>query len=126
MKISFTEFCEASGAAMAAKREQERAEIENFALTPEEKTSEEEKEILRIIRYDIAHAQEHLDELPESQRRGLTLETMRHFKFGYYYNWAHPKLETRKALLKKPHPPESSRIIIPTSTEHYNAVLIDE
>ena len=122
----FTEFCEASGAAISAVLEQERAEIKNFALTPEEKISKEEKEILGIIRRDIAHAQEHLDELPESQRRGLTLETMRHFKFGYIYDWTHPKLQTRKALHANPNPHESSRIIIPTSPRHYHAVLIDK
>ena len=41
-------------------------------------------EYLRFIKLDIAQAQAHLDDLPENQRRSLTLETLRHFGCGLY------------------------------------------
>lgn len=41
----------------------------------------------KIIAADIADARQHLDELPKSQRRGLTLETLRHFNCGYLAQW---------------------------------------
>ena len=41
----------------------------------------------KIIAADLADARQHLDELPESQRRGLTLETLRHFNCGYLAQW---------------------------------------
>ena len=57
-----------------------QASPQNFAQLPKENF---DAEYLRLIKFDIAQAQAHLDELPENQRRGLTLETLRHFGCGY-------------------------------------------
>lgn len=86
-----------------------------------------------FIAADITEAQTHLPELPESERRGLTLETLRHFHCGYLDKWQHPKsraefvcgLYTKRndqlAEEIKTLPPPSERIIIPTSPRHFNA-----
>lgn len=90
-----------------------------------------DSEYLRLIKDDIAQAQAHLEELPESQRRGLTLDTYRHFSCGYLPNWILTKsraeytcgLYTDKNGKAKHLPPPSPRIIIPTpSLNHFNAV----
>lgn len=83
-----------------------------------------------LIADDIAEAQTHLDDLPESQRRGLTLETLRHFHCGYLKSWVLTKSRAQYACgtytkddgTPKKLPPPSERIIIPTSTHHFNAV----
>lgn len=89
-------------------------------------------EYQRLIAADISDAQNHLDELPESQRRGLTLETLRHFHCGYLKSWVLTKSRAEftcgtytKGLTGEPKrlPPPSERIIIPTeSMNHFNAV----
>lgn len=89
-------------------------------------------EYLRLINLDIADAQANLDELPESQRRGLTLETLKHFGCGYLPNWILTKCRAEftcgtyideKTGKPKSLPPMSERIIIPTSSmKHFNAV----
>ncbi|MBR0101942.1 MAG: toprim domain-containing protein, partial [Selenomonadaceae bacterium] len=89
-------------------------------------------EYLRLTKLDIAESQKHLDELPESERRGLTLDTYRHFNCGYLKKWVLTKSRAELACgvyIKKETgkvkrlPPESERIIIPTSSmEHFNAV----
>lgn len=73
---------------------------------------------LQLIRADIADAQAHLDELPESQRRGLTLDTLRHFGFGYLPTWTHPKWRLKENSIKP-----SRRLIIPAGN-HYHAVAL--
>ena len=93
---------------------------------------EVEAEYQRLIAADLAEAQAHLDELPESQRRGLTLETLRHFHCGYLPNWILTRSRAEFAcgvytnrLTGEPKrlPPPSERIIIPTeSMNHFNAV----
>lgn len=84
-----------------------------------------------FIAADIAEAQAHLHELPENQRRGLTLDTLRHFGCGYLSKWINSKLRAKFVCGKvnektgKPIwlPPPSERIIIPTpSMNHFNAV----
>lgn len=84
-----------------------------------------------LIAADIAEAQTHLDDLPESQRRGLTLETLRHFHCGYLKSWVLTKSRAQYACgtytkddgTPKKLPPPSERIIIPTpSMNHFNAV----
>ena len=84
-----------------------------------------------FIAADITEAQTHLDDLPESQRRGLTLETLRHFHCGYLKSWVLTKSRAQKACgtytkddgTPKHLPPPSERIIIPTpSMNHFNAV----
>ena len=68
---------------------------------------------------DIADSQNHLNELPDSDRRGLTVETYQHFACGYLDKWVHPKIRLEKG---KAFP--SRRIIIPTSDKaHYLAAL---
>lgn len=81
----------------------------------EKKTDADE---LKLILADIADAQKHLADLPESQRRGLSLATLQHFGFGYLAKWTHPKVR-----LKEKSVPTSRRVIIP-SGNHYNAVAL--
>lgn len=84
-----------------------------------------------FILADIAEARQHLKELLEPQRRGLTLETLIHFGCGYLPTWIHPsiraKIEVKNYFNDKGEvkqlPPSSRRIIIPTDC-HYNAVAI--
>ncbi|MBQ6296744.1 MAG: PriCT-2 domain-containing protein [Selenomonadaceae bacterium] len=89
-------------------------------------------EYLRLIKLDIAQAQAHLDELPETDRRGLTLPTLRHFHCGYLPDWVLTKSRAELACglyinedtgENKHLPPPSPRIIIPTAGNlHFNAV----
>ena len=88
-------------------------------------------EYSRLIKLDIAKAQANLDNLPERDRRGLTLETLRHFGCGYLPNWILTKSRAEFACglyvkddgTPKQLPPPSERIIIPTkSMEHINGV----
>ncbi|MBO4779459.1 MAG: DUF927 domain-containing protein, partial [Selenomonadaceae bacterium] len=74
-----------------------------------------------LIKDDIAQAQKNLEQLPEDQRRGLLLDTLKYFNCGFAPRWVHPvcRLEGKKV---KPTP----RIIIPTSDgEHYLALALD-
>ena len=94
--------------------------------------SDFDAEYLRLIKLDLDKAQAHLDDLSENQRRGLTLETLRHFGCGYLPNWILTKSRAEydcgiyvKSLTGEPKhlPPPSERIIIPTpSMQHFNAV----
>ena len=94
--------------------------------------SDFDAEYLRLIKLDIAQAQARLTDLPENQRRGLTLETLRHFGCGYLPNWILTKSRAEfacglyvKEFTDEPKhlPPPSERIIIPTpSMQHFNAV----
>ena len=89
-------------------------------------------EYLRLIKLDIAEAQKHLDELPEIDRRGLTLPTLHHFHCGYLPDWVLTKSRAELACglyinkdndENKHLPPPSPRIIIPTAGNfHFNAV----
>lgn len=106
-----------------------QASLESFAQLPKENF---DAEYLRLIKCDIAEAQSHLDELPENQRRGLTLATLRHFHCGYLPDWVLTKSRAElacglyvKEFTGEPKhlPPPSERIIIPTpSMQHFNAV----
>ena len=90
---------------------------------------------MRLIKLDIAEAQKHLDDLPENQRRGLTLKTLRHFGCGYLSDWILTKSRAEfvcglyvKEFTGEPKhlPPPSKRIIIPTpSMEHLNGVATE-
>lgn len=72
-----------------------------------------------LIKADIADAQAHLEDSPPDDRRGITLETFRHFGCGYLKDWTHPKCRVEGT---KTYP--SPRFIIPTEDgQHYNAVL---
>lgn len=91
-------------------------------------------EYLRLIKADIVQAQANLDNLPERDRRGLTLETLRHFGCGYLTDWVLTKSRAELACglyvdengKEKHLPPPSARIIIPTkSMEHINGVAIN-
>lgn len=83
-----------------------------------EKTAPEQ---VPLIKDDIAQAQKTLPQLPEDQRRGLSLETLQYFHCGFAPRWVHPvcRLENKTV---SPTP----RIIIPTSDgEHYLALALD-
>ena len=109
-----------------------QASLESFAQLPKENF---DTEYLRLIKLDIAQAQAHLDDLPEKQRRGLTLETLRHFGCGYLPDWILTKSRAEfvcglyvKEFTGEPKhlPPPSKRIIIPTpSMEHLNGVATE-
>ena len=74
---------------------------------------------LPLIKADIADAQAHLEDLPESDRRGLNLETFRHFGCGYLKDWTHPRCRVEGT---KTYP--TPRIIVPTEGEqNYTAIL---
>ena len=74
---------------------------------------------LPLIQMDIADSQNHLVKLPESDHRGLTIETFQHFACGYLDKWSHPKVRLEKG---KAFP--TRRIIIPTADKaHYLAAL---
>ncbi len=106
-----------------------QASLESFTQLPKENF---DTEYLRLIKLDIAEAQAHIADLPVNQRRGLTLETLRHFHCGYLPNWILTKSRAEYACglyVKeftgevKHLPPPSERIIIPTpSMQHFNAV----
>ena len=83
-------------------------------------------EYKRLIPIDIAEAQKHIDELPENQRRGLSLETLRHFGFGYYFGWVHPKIRARAKYgdCKLPYS-NSRRIIAPRGSIGYLARMLE-
>lgn len=86
---------------------------------PPKKKRETSSSELSLIQIDIADSQNHLDELPDSDRRGLTLETYQHFGCGYLDKWSHPKIRLEKG---KAFP--TRRIIIPTADKaHYLAAL---
>lgn len=44
----------------------------------------------RLIAADISDARQHLNDLPQSEMRGLTLDTLRHFNCGYFAQWTLP------------------------------------
>jgi putative DNA primase/helicase len=77
----------------------------------------QEKAETEMIVSDISAAQNHLKELPETQRRGLTLETLQHFHCGYLPNWTSP---TSRISGKFATP--TPRLIIPAG-KHYLARL---
>lgn len=88
---------------------------------------------LRLTVEDLAEAQKHLNELPEIDRRGLTLETLHHFRCGYLAQWNNTKNRAewlcgtydkkKKDGTRKPLPTPTARIIVPThSGKHFNAV----
>lgn len=88
---------------------------------------------LKYIAEDLAKAQDNLAKLPTDARRGLSVETLRHFRFGYLQDWIHPicraKLVTglfvdTKTGKTKNLPPTSRRLIIPTADNHFNAVML--
>lgn len=59
--------------------------------------------------------------LLDDDRRGLSLETLKHFRCGYHPAWIHPKIRLA-GNLKNVQP--TRRIIIPISTRHYIAVAL--
>ena len=90
----------------------------DFELPPvEKKVKEKTQAELALIAADIAESQKHLDELPMEDRRGLTIDTLRHFHCGYDLKWMH----TKTRLANKYVTP-SRRLIVPTPN-HYLAVM---
>ena len=87
-----------------------------------------------LIRDDLQKAQANLDALPKSDRRGLTMDTLRHFNCGYLPDWILTKSRAeflcgiyinKKTDKPKRLPPPSPRIIIPTSERHFHATATD-
>ena len=87
-----------------------------FEKSPEELANE--KKEFELIRSDISNAQANLDLLPDDARRGLSLETLRHFNCGYLNNWTSPK-----SRVNNTHSTPTPRLIVP-SGNHYLARLI--
>lgn len=77
-----------------------------------------QQKILPLIHNDIEEAKQNISSLRVSERRGLTMQTLLHFNFGYLDKWTHPKLR-----LEGKNFPYSRRIIIPTKN-HYHAVAL--
>lgn len=78
----------------------------------------EKTQLLDVIRNDISFAQEHLEELPESARRGLSLDILRHFGCGFFKDWT-----SAQSRIKGKFSTPTPRLIIP-SGNHYLARLI--
>ena len=85
---------------------------------PDFAETSEKPQLLDVIRNDISFAQEHLEELPESARRGLSLDILRHFGCGFIKDWT-PAQSRINGKFATPTP----RLIIP-SGDHYLARLI--
>lgn len=103
------------------------AKIERLSAIPQNQKSPRANEkvidkddpaLIEMIQADIAEAQKHLEELPESQRRGLTLDTLKFFNCGFLREWQHPNLRLDNKKV-----PKTRRLIIPAGC-HYNAVLL--
>lgn len=60
----------------------------------------------------FSNAEKNLSLTDYHTRRGFSLETCRHFHFGFDANWQHPKV---------PNAPKTSRLIVPTSKFSYLA-----
>ena len=95
-----------------------------------EETAEEieiKKLTLKFIRSDLAKP-DNLEKLSEYNRRGLTVETLRYFHCIYDEKWRHPKILAKAAcdshLDFQKLPPRSRRLLIPSSNNHYVAVLV--
>lgn len=73
-----------------------------------------------MIQADISAAQNNIENLSKSARRGLTLDTLKHFGCGFIDNGTAPK-----SLLDNKNISSSRRRIIPTSNHHYLASAID-
>lgn len=85
-------------------------------LPPEDKKDDRTQEVINQTIADIAESQKLIEELPVEERRGLTLDTLKHFGVGFLVHWLHPK---KYVTLKS-----TPRIIIPTSATTYNAILL--
>lgn len=86
----------------------------------EKPSTELDADELKLIRADIEKARANLQNLPEDARRGLSMETLEHFRCGYIPAWRHPL-----SILKGKNTPETRRLIIPTSDRHYLASAIE-
>ena len=79
---------------------------------------QQNEDYLKLIRSDVEAAKRNIQDLPRDQRRGLTPNTLMHFNFGFIEQWIHPKNRLEGKQVSR-----TRRIIIPTSTTHYNAVV---
>ena len=99
---------------------------EDFGIYLEVRTERKMTEA-DLIKFDLQNAQANLDNLPLNARRGLSMDTLRHFNCGYLEEWRPPKnmIEFNSGTRDKL-PPPSRRLIVPTrDNKHYNAILID-
>lgn len=106
-----------------------QCDVGRFGSIPADKFDET---YLREVKQDIDRAQLHLKEIPANARRGLTIETLSHFKCGWLSDWVNTKNRaewlcgTRELVEGKPKllPPPSRRIIVPTpDMQHFNAIV---
>lgn len=106
-----------------------QCDVENFGSIPADKFDET---YLREVKQDIERAQLFLKEIPANARRGLTIETLSHFKCGWLTDWVNTKNRaewlcgTRELVDGKPKllPPPTRRIIVPTPDMlHLNAIV---
>lgn len=121
VKYDFQEICSRACSEFGIHYEAEGT-LTSKATAPRKSpsTSKTEPEQIPLIKADIADAQKQLEELPENQRRGLTLETYRHFGCGFLSQWTHPK---NRVEGKKTFP--TRRLIVPTTEhEHYLAAML--
>ena len=89
-----------------------------FSFTPTKQNQKSAEKNLSTIRADIQMASEHIADLPVEDRRGLTLETLKHFHCGYLAKWKHPNCRENEKI------PFTRRLIIPTSERHYLAAML--
>ncbi|MBQ6781947.1 MAG: toprim domain-containing protein, partial [Treponema sp.] len=74
---------------------------------------------------DITLAQNHLAEMPENQRRGLTLDTLKHFGCGYIGNWVHPRIRAKAQTGQCKMPYSSTRrIVVPRENGYLACALL--
>lgn len=74
-----------------------------------------EIEIANSISDDIATASEQLHLTDYFSKRGISIETAKHFNCGFIKNWVHPKKRNDNKVIP------SDRVIIPTSSDSYIA-----
>ena len=97
------------------------AEFGIYLETPNEPDTNktvEKPQLLDVIRNDISFAQKYLEELPESARRGLSLDILHHFGCGFIKDWT-----SAQSRINGKFATPTPRLIIP-SGDHYLARLI--
>lgn len=94
--------------------------FDDITVLPPSGTSsdDEDTNALFYIQYDLFHCSKSAAVIPESERRGLTLDTLNFVQAFWYPNWVHPKFRDSSDYHKP-----TRRIILPASKERYVAVI---
>ena len=82
-------------------------------------SDDDDTDTLFYIQDDIFRYSKTAAQIPESERRGLTLDTLNFVQAFWYENWIHPKYRDDPNYKIPP----SRRIILPASKERYVAVI---